>query len=257
MAVQPSEITNISGWRLNKSEQKELDERVQKGEDKALVRKELQTKKAVACEERKRAAQAISAKPGSTGPRQKVSRKSAASSLPAAQSATAAATSGKDPTNAAYYASVEADIQTILQEFPGIELEMPLPLSQSESDRSKTGVQEPFNLTKAQNALGVHGVFRCSISLFWVQILASPTPGVPMSRRRVLDMAEFYYPNGKPAFMTGRMVELLADKAALSDKPQNLQMLSPEELVHSLVASCAHAVRRLGRLLYVIAYKIK
>ena len=200
MAVQPSEITNISGWRLNKSEQKELDERVQKGEDKALVRKELQTKKAVACEERKRAAQAISAKPGSTGPRQKVSRKSAASSLPAAQSATAAATSGKDPTNAAYYASVEADIQTILQEFPGIELEMPLPLSQPESDRSKTGVQEPFNLTKAQNALGVHGVFRCSMSLFWVQILASPTPGVPMSRRRVLDMAEFYYPNGKPAF---------------------------------------------------------
>ena len=56
-------------------------------------------------------------------------------------------------------------------------------------------------------------------------------------------MGEFYFPNGKAAFMTGRMVELLADKSALSAKPQNLQMLSPEEIVHSLVASCAHAVR--------------
>ena len=46
---------------------KELAERVEKGEDEAVVKKELQTKKAVACEERKKSAAAISAKPGSTG----------------------------------------------------------------------------------------------------------------------------------------------------------------------------------------------
>ena len=239
--VQASEIRNISAWRLNKTELQELTDRVAKGEDEAKVKKELQTKKAVACEERKKSAAAISSKPGSTGPTSST-KKAKTSSSPATQSATAAAAS-PDPTNAAYYAQVEADLQTILQEFPGIEKEMPLPLSKSELDGSKTGVQEPFDLSKAKHALGIHGVYRCSISLFSVQILASPTPGIPMSRRRVLDMAEFYFPDGKPAFMTGRMVELLADKSTLSDKPQNLQMLSPEEIVHSLVASCAHAVR--------------
>ena len=221
-----------------KAELNELAERVKKGEEEAVVKKELQTKKAVACEERKKSAAAISAKPGSTGP--KASKKTS-SSAATPQSATAAAAT-PDPTNAGYYALVEADLQTILQEFPGIDQEMPLPLSKSELDGSKTGVQEPFDLQSARHALGIHRVFRCSISLFWVQILASPTPGIPMSRRRVLDMGEFYFPNGKPAFM-GRMVELLADKSALSAKPQNLQMLSPEEIVHSLVASCAHAVR--------------
>ena len=49
----------------------ELAERVKKGEEEAVVKKELQTKKAVACEERKKSAAAISAKPGSTGPQGK------------------------------------------------------------------------------------------------------------------------------------------------------------------------------------------
>ena len=168
MTVAASEIRNISAWRLNKTEMKELAERVEKGEDEAVVKKELQTKKTVACEERKKSAAAISAKPGSTGP--KASKKT--SSSPATQSATAAAT--PDPTNAGYYALVEADLQTILQEFPGIDQEMPLPLSKSELDGSKTGVQEPFDfdLSKAQHALGIHGVFRWFMTR-WKWIVAA------------------------------------------------------------------------------------
>ena len=60
--VQASEIRNISAWRLNKTELQELTDRVAKGEDEAKVKKELQTKKAVACEERKKSAAAISSK---------------------------------------------------------------------------------------------------------------------------------------------------------------------------------------------------
>ena len=168
MTVAASEIRNISAWRLNKAEMNELAERVKKGEEEAVVKKELQTKKAVACEERKKSAAAISAKPGSTGP--KASKKTSSSA--ATQSATAAAT--PDPTNAGYYALVEADLQTILQEFPGIDQEMPLPLSKSELDGSKTGVQEPFDLESARHALGIHRVFRCSISLFWVRSWRRP-----------------------------------------------------------------------------------
>ena len=109
MTVAASEIRNISAWRLNKAEMNELAERVKKGEEEAVVKKELQTKKAVACEERKKSAAAISAKPGSTGP--KASKKTSSSA--ATQSATAAAT--PDPTNAGYYALVEADLLTSRQ----------------------------------------------------------------------------------------------------------------------------------------------
>ena len=123
---------------------------------------------------------------------------------------------------------------------------MPLALTDSETDRTKSGVQEPYNVTKGKNALSLHGVYRCSIPLFWVQILASPTPGIPMSRRRVQDMAAFYFPEGTPQFLTGRMVEVAVHKESLTEEPRNLQMISPEEIVHSLVAACADSIRCLG-----------
>ena len=141
MTVAASEIRNISAWRLNKTEMKELAERVEKGEDEAVVKKELQTKKAVACEERKKSAAAISAKPGSTGP--KASKKTPSS--PATQSATAVAT--PDPTNAGYYALVEADLQTILQEFPGIDQEMPCRSPSLSWTDPRLGFKNPLTLT--------------------------------------------------------------------------------------------------------------
>ena len=67
-------------------------------------------------------------------------------------------------------------------------------------------------------------------------------------------MAAFYYPNSEPAYMTGRQVEVWADKEALSEKPENLQMISPEELVHSMIAACAQAIRWLV-CMHVTCYK--
>lgn len=237
-AVATADIPNISAWRLNKTEEQELKDRVQRGEVEKDVKREIQTRKAVACEQRKKAALAISAKPSAPAQPKRKAKKDA-------DPAAAAASPDTDPTNSAYYAQLEADVKTILQEFPGIEKEKPLPLSDSETDRSKTGVQEPYDLTKGKVALELHGVYRCSIPLFWIQISSSPTPGIPMSRRRVMDMSEFYFPAGKPQFLTGRMVELMVNKESLSNQPQNLQMISPEEIAHSLVAACALCIRRL------------
>lgn len=58
-------------------------------------------------------------------------------------------------------------------------------------------------------------------------------------------MASFYFPNGDPQFLTGRMVELAVHKDSLTSEPRNLQMISPEEIVHSLVAACAEAIGHL------------
>lgn len=97
--VTSSEIKNISAWRLNKAETQELADRVKKGESEAEVKRKLQTKKALACEERKRSAVAISSK-GSTD--HKPSAGSKSKKLPA-KSATAVDLSKTDPTNASYY----------------------------------------------------------------------------------------------------------------------------------------------------------
>ena len=103
-AMTASDIRNISAWRLNKAELKELAERTEKGEDPATVKKELQGRRPFCAENVKLAALAISAKPRSTGPSQKASTKRTS---PASESATAAATRNTDRTNAGYYALVD------------------------------------------------------------------------------------------------------------------------------------------------------
>ena len=240
MAVDAENIPNISSWRLNKTEAKELQDRVASGEDEKEVKREIQTRKAVACEERKKAAAAIASKPSAAAEAKRGAAKATAKAM---ASPALPPTGNSDPTNAAYYAAVEADLRAILQEYPGLDAEFPLPLADSETDRTKSGVQEPFDLTKGKLALGLHSVYRCSIPMFCLQICSSPTPGIPMSRRRILDMAQFYFPQGTPHFLTGRMVEITIHKDSLSAEPRNLQMISPEEIVHSLVAACAEAIR--------------
>lgn len=233
------DIPNVSSWRLNKAENQELQDRVNAGETELDVKREIQKRKALACEERKKAAAAIASKPGPpAGKKKKEPTATAPNPRAPSNSQTQA-----DPTNAAYYAAVESDLQTILKEFPGLEDEAPLPLSSTETDKSQSGVQEPYNLEKGKNALQLHQVYRCCMSLFALNVVGSPTPGIPMSRRRVLDMSAFYYPNAAPAYMTGRQVEVWADRHALSEKPKSLQMVSPEELVHSMIAACAEAIR--------------
>ena len=141
------DIPNVSSWRLNKAENDELKKRVETGEVEKDVKREIQRRKATACEQRKKAAAAIASKPESsaekTNKRKKSANASAAASLPAVAAKS-------DPTNASYYAEVEADLQTILAEFPGLENESPLPLSSTETDKTLSGIQEPYNVEKGR-----------------------------------------------------------------------------------------------------------
>ena len=117
------EVSNISAWRLNKAEQKELAERVAKGECEKTAKKDIQRRKAIANENRKKAAQAVASKVAVP----KASAKKRSPAMIAAEAAEQQQTATqKDPTNAAYYAEVEADIQAILKEFSGLENELPL-----------------------------------------------------------------------------------------------------------------------------------
>ena len=101
MTVSAKDIPNISSWKLNKSEQAELQARISQGEDAAEAKRDIQTRKALAHEERKKAAAAIASKPAAADPKKKAAKAKAKAVADKAEGVSDAV--GTDPTNAAYY----------------------------------------------------------------------------------------------------------------------------------------------------------
>ena len=97
---------------------------------------------------------------------------------------------------------------------------------------------------KALQALQAHSCYRSSVSVWWLNAMNSPTPGVPMSRRRVEDLMQFCYGLGQPRFHSDRMIEVAVTYSELDcEIPSNLQVISPEEVLHATLAGCALAVK--------------
>lgn len=169
-------------------------------------------------------------------------RAKAAASAPAAQAHTVSDAELNDATNKAYYALVQQDLETIFGEY-GKDLanSSALPIGCGQ----ESGVQDIYDRQKGILSLKQHSVYRCSVSAFWIAALSSATPGIPMSRKRVEDLSAYHFPNSEPKFMTDRMIEIGCSEADLTDQPRNLQMVSPEELLHSLLHACASAIKSL------------
>ena len=198
-----------SSWKLNAAEKKELQERVLAGETEESVKRELQTKKAQANEDRKAAAQAVA---------QKCQRQQQAKAKPKAKSSAAAATAPvgaeeaalNDAANKAYYLQVLEDYQLVVSEMGGeaFRLELPLPIADV-AGNATGGVQEPFCRQKAIQAISTQGIYRSSVSICWINAMGTPTPGVPMARRRVEDLATYYFGcSGDPKYQTDRFIEV-------------------------------------------------
>ena len=137
-------------------------------------------------------------------------------------------------------------MQRIVAEFGASFLqELPLKISTDvdSAGNATGGVQEPFDQDKAKIALQTQQVYRCSVSVWWFNALSSPTPGVPMSRRRVEELADFCYgPDGEARFHTDRMIEVAVNADEVqTDRPSNLQVVSPEEILHATFAGCVRA----------------
>ena len=249
-------VKNASSWKLNKAEQKELADRVNKGENEKEVKKELQLKKAQSNEDRKAAAAAVAQRCQAQG--QQLAAK--AKPKPKAKAKANAAAAGQlvpnplappqgagNVVNKEYYSLVQADIQRVLAEYgPSLAQEKPADISDVKSPEGNPvgGVQEPFDRKKAETAIAAHGVYRCSVSAFWFNALSSATPAVPMSRRRVEELCDFCYgPEGQPRFHTDRMIEVSIGPGDIStDQPANLQVISPEEILHATFAGCSRAI---------------
>lgn len=94
-------------------------------------------------------------------------------------------------------------------------------------------------MDKAKVALASHGVYISSCNLFWFDVWKSPAPGVPLSRARVAQLAEFYFPNSRSHNFFQKLLEVQVDTAALTDKPSGLVMISPLEIVHAVFLKAA------------------
>ena len=93
-------------------------------------------------------------------------------------------------------------------------------------------------MVRGATALRNNGVYRCSTSVSWVNMFATPLQGVPLNRTRIESMRDFYYPNNEPKFMTKRIVEILVSSpSALKEEPQvrEFEQVSPEELTHCTI----------------------
>ena len=243
-------LKNVSGWRLNAQEKEEMAKRVSQGEREADVKREIQERKAQAAADKKAAAGAVAQRCQVQNQQlaAKAKAKAKAKAAPPAAALPAQAIGDGDIINKEYYLHVQSDLQRILGEFGSdIQQEQPLHIASDKdvAGNATGGIQEPFKKDKAAIAITAHGHYRCALSIFSFGLLQSATPSVPMSRRRVEELADFRYgPEGKPHFHTSGMVEVAI--AALSDleteQPANLQIISPEELVHATLAGCARAI---------------
>ncbi len=80
-----------------------------------------------------------------------------------------------------------------------------------------------------------------------MNIFRSVTPGVPLSRRRVTELADFLFPPLQPTFLTTMITVAIPEASAesITQYKGSLQSLSPEELVHAMLYACARDIKAL------------
>ena len=95
----------------------------------------------------------------------------------------------------------------------------------------------------AERALKNQGTYICAINLFWLDMMRSATPGVPLSRQRVEALATHVFGDGvaaPPPFVKKLLeCQALHVAAPMPDCPAGLQMISPDEYCHCILAACA------------------
>ena len=76
--------------------------------------------------------------------------------------------------------------------FNHIAQEEPLPITKD----AECGIQEPFNSGQCVTALARRGAYISGFSFLWLDLLRSPTPGIPLSRQRVKELGDLMFKEG-------------------------------------------------------------
>ena len=70
--------------------------------------------------------------------------------------------------------------------------EDPLPITQD----VECGIQEPFNIGQCITALARRGTYLSGYNFFWLDLLWSPTPRIPLSRQRAKEFGDLLAKEG-------------------------------------------------------------
>ena len=95
-------------------------------------------------------------------------------------------------------------------------------------------------------ALQGHGHYIASCNLYWCDMWRNPAPGVPLSRPRVQQLSDFYFPEHRNTNFFKQLVEVQVDVANLADKPSGLVVISPLEIIHAIVLKAAEDLGKDG-----------
>ncbi|MFM7986763.1 MAG: hypothetical protein ACKPKO_46360, partial [Candidatus Fonsibacter sp.] len=96
--------------------------------------------------------------------------------------------------------------------------------------RSKAyhNIQEPFNSDQCRVALSQKGAYISGFNFLWLDLLRSPTPGIPISRHRVNELRDWMFKDGiipleKAIGVAGKSADFPVDTHKGS-----LMMITPE-----------------------------
>lgn len=210
------------------------------------AKKDMKMKKAKAAEEKKVQKPSVPKAAAAVVATAKATPKAVAAPNPNSQHSGGTVVPGQSSTfagvNVPYYYEVQQDLRTI-GKCLGFDFASKEPLQIAEANKQgEGGVQEPWNGDVACRALGNQGSYICAINFMWLDFTRSACPGVPLSRKRVLQLAEYMYPDSsaEPGFVK-KMFEVLAPGTEEEQKktPRGMMLLSPDEYAHAIVAACA------------------
>ena len=134
-----------------------------------------------------------------------------------------------------YWAALQQARTTVLAKFPGIISADPLVID-ADNNRT-TGVQAVFDAEQAEVALSREGCYLSAGNFFWVDHLSTLCPEVPLSTKRVQQLAKFLFDKGPVHFPFMLHVGVSASKDFLNKG--NLLRLSPEEYGHAALFAAA------------------
>ena len=94
--------------------------------------------------------------------------------------------------NKEYFSEVQEDVIMRHKACKHIAQEGPLPIKKD----AECCIQEPFNIGECVTALARRGAYISGFNFFWLDLLRSPTPGIPLSRQRVKELGDWMFKEG-------------------------------------------------------------
>jgi hypothetical protein len=143
--------------------------------------------------------------------------------------------------NKDYFAEVQDDINVILRysAFKDILQADPMPIR----EQAECGIQEPFDEAKCATALRQRGTYISGCNFFWLDLVRSISPGIPLSRDRVQELADWMFKDGPVPLKKPIGVAVSSADFPVHNHKGGLLMITPEEMAHAVLVKVANAIR--------------